>query len=75
LEWPPYSPDLNPYDYFLWGYIKDNCYSGNPEIVPDLIAEIKKVVNNIKDNILKKVFTSFRKRIEFCTDSNGVHFE
>jgi len=48
-----------------------------PEIpkVPDLIAAIKKVVSNIKDDILEKVFTSFCKRIEFCTDSNGAHFE
>lgn len=21
--WPPYSPDLNPLDFFLWGYLKD----------------------------------------------------
>ena len=24
LEWPPYSPDLNSCDFFLWGYIKDH---------------------------------------------------
>ena len=22
IEWPPRSPDLNPLDFFLWGYIK-----------------------------------------------------
>ena len=22
IEWSPYSPDLNPCDFFLWGYIK-----------------------------------------------------
>ncbi|GBL76778.1 hypothetical protein AVEN_53448-1 [Araneus ventricosus] len=22
VEWPPRSPDLNPLDFFLWGYIK-----------------------------------------------------
>jgi len=64
LEWPPYSPDLNPYDFFLWGYIKDNCYARNSKTVPDLVAAIKKIVSNIND-ILEKVFTSFRKRIEF----------
>jgi len=40
--------------------------------VPDLVAAIKKVVSNI--DILEKVFTSFRKRIEFYTDSSA-HFE
>ncbi|EZA55091.1 hypothetical protein X777_05363 [Ooceraea biroi] len=75
LEWPPYSPDLNPCDFFLWGYIKDHCYAGNPETVSDLVVAIKKVVSNIKDDMLEKVFTSFRKRIDFCTNSDGAHFE
>ena len=26
LPWPPRSPDLNPCDFFLWGYIKDRVY-------------------------------------------------
>lgn len=65
-------PDLNPCNFFLWGYIKDNCYVGNPKTVPDLVAAIKKIVSNIKDDILKKIFTNFRKRIEFCIDSNGA---
>ena len=31
IEWSPYTPlDLNPCDFFLWGYIKDHCYSENP---------------------------------------------
>ena len=32
VEWLPYSPDMNPCDFFLWGYIKDkdHCYSENP---------------------------------------------
>ena len=28
--WAAHSPDLNPYDFFLWGYAKDNIYAGNP---------------------------------------------
>ncbi|EZA61377.1 hypothetical protein X777_12330, partial [Ooceraea biroi] len=75
LEWPPYSPDLYPCDLFLWGYIKDHCYAENPETVSDLVVAIKKVVSNIKDDMLEKVFTSFRKRIDFCTNSDGAHFE
>ena len=29
--WPPRSPDLNPCDYFLWGYLKDKVYAKIPE--------------------------------------------
>ncbi len=27
--WPPYCPDLNPCDYFLWGFLKDRVFSEN----------------------------------------------
>lgn len=27
LSWPPHSPDLTPYDFWLWGKIKDRVYS------------------------------------------------
>ena len=25
VEWPPRLPDLNPCDFFLWGYLKKDC--------------------------------------------------
>ena len=31
LEWAPYSPDLSPPDFFLWGYLTAECRQGNPE--------------------------------------------
>ncbi|XP_057335141.1 uncharacterized protein LOC130673942 [Microplitis mediator] len=52
LEWPPYSPDLNPCDFFLWGYIKDHCYAKNPSTVEELIAAIQKVVRGITNDML-----------------------
>ena len=35
IEWPPYSPDLNPCVFFLWSYIKDHLFrkSNNRRIV------------------------------------------
>jgi len=39
--WPPRSPDMNPYDYFLWCYLKDHAYRTNPHTVPELEAELK----------------------------------
>ncbi|GBL95165.1 hypothetical protein AVEN_110553-1 [Araneus ventricosus] len=28
IAWPPRSPDLNPYDFWLWGYLNDVVYEG-----------------------------------------------
>ena len=30
--WSPHSPDLNPLDFFLWGYCKNNVYINKPEL-------------------------------------------
>ncbi|XP_032674693.1 uncharacterized protein LOC116845748 isoform X2 [Odontomachus brunneus] len=74
IEWPPYSPDLNPCDFFLWGYIKDNCYSKSPKTKEELIEAIKKVVTDITSECLYNVLYSFHKRVDFCSNSNGAHF-
>jgi hypothetical protein len=28
--WPPWSPDLSPPHFFLWGHLKDTVYSNHP---------------------------------------------
>ncbi|GBL81877.1 hypothetical protein AVEN_50479-1 [Araneus ventricosus] len=35
VEWPPRSPDLNPLDFFLWGYIKQRVYATPPTILQE----------------------------------------
>ena len=27
VGWPPWSYDLTPLDYYLWGAVKDKCYA------------------------------------------------
>ncbi|GBL94656.1 hypothetical protein AVEN_83973-1 [Araneus ventricosus] len=41
--WPPRSPDLNPCDFWLWGYLKDVVYGGP---IANL-AELKTSLRNI----------------------------
>ena len=31
-----HSPDLNPPDFYLWGYIKDNVYADNLQTINDI---------------------------------------
>ena len=71
FQWPPYSPYLNPCDFFLWGYIKDHCYFENPTTTEELMKAIRKTVNNISDKILSKVLYSFRKRMDCCSSGDG----
>ncbi|EZA51526.1 hypothetical protein X777_09741 [Ooceraea biroi] len=75
LEWPPYSPDSNPCKFFLWGYLKDKCYAKQPKNIEELENSIRKCIRNISVVMLHNVFQSFRKRLQFCVDSDGQHFE
>jgi hypothetical protein len=29
--WPPRSPDFNPWDFYLWGTLKDEMYMNGPQ--------------------------------------------
>ena len=75
IECPPYSPDLNSCDFFLWGYIRDHCYSQHPRTTEELMKAIRKTVNIISHEILSKGLYSFRKTIGYCSSGNGENSE
>lgn len=75
IEWPPYSPDLSPCDFFLWGYLKDLCYEKNPQTKEDLVKQIRQTASGISKEQLERVFDSFKKRLEYCANAEGAHFE
>jgi len=72
IEWPSYSRDLNPCNFFLWEYLKNNCYAQQPETIKELIIAVRKVVNGISKEMLNEVFLNFRKRIRFCDKYEGA---
>ena len=39
--WPARSPDLNPCDFWLWGYLKDHVYQGHVQSLVDLKMSIQ----------------------------------
>jgi hypothetical protein len=58
-SWPPYSTDLNPCDYCLWGYLKDNVYRNNPHTVHEMKRETEAAVIKIIPDILGRVLVNF----------------
>ena len=72
LDWPS---DLNPCHFFRWGFIKDECYLKHPETIKELKDAIRDVVRSIDEATIQRIYTSFKRRIEFCSKSNGEHFE
>ena len=37
--WPPRFLDLNPYDFFLWGYMKGKVHRSQPGSIAEVISE------------------------------------
>ena len=75
VEWPARSPDLSPLDFFLWGYLKERVYRGNPTTLTDLKDAIDSEIRLIGPAITSAVMNSMRNRAEFCIQSTGGHMK
>lgn len=75
IEWPARSPDMTPLDFFLWGHVKNLIYQNRPQNIEELQARIVHEINNIPQNALVNAVQCFVKRIHYCQEVNGEHFE
>ena len=73
--WPPQSPDLNPCDYFLWGYLKSVAYNMLPKTLDDLKANFTREIKKISKEILKNTFLNFEKRCKMIISVQSGHIE
>jgi len=69
------SPDLTPYDYSLWGYLKTKVFETRPRTIADLKQRIQDEVAAIPMEMLQEVMNSFKSRLEECVRRNGGHLE
>ena len=74
-KWPPRSPDLNPCDFFLWGYLKQRVYTPMPYSLDSLKANIVREFKKIPKETIKSTFDDFYKRLEKLKTNNGGHVE
>ena len=74
-DWAPRSPDLNPPDIYLWGYLKDNVYTNNPQTVPDLKAAIAAKIRAIPREECVRVIQTFARQVRVCLQRGGSHLE
>ncbi|GBM18077.1 hypothetical protein AVEN_145746-1 [Araneus ventricosus] len=75
IDWPSYSPHLNPCDSFLWGYIKDKVYAGNPQRFEDLKTAIQTVIESTETSTLQRVMQNFALRLSHIIAIDGRHIE
>lgn len=75
-DWPAYSPDLNPLDYYFWSSLRTilnfRKYSGKAQLKEN-ITDI--VQNSIPLFMIKRAIDDFKIRLEACIECKGAHFE
>ena len=74
-EWPARSPDLTPYSFFLWGWLKEQVYSTKPRNLEELEGRIRKVMTFILQEFLVKSVDSVHGRLEKLVANDGAHIE
>jgi len=75
-NWPPWSPDLNPLDYHVWGYMKAMVYVHKMNMREDLLQRILSAARSFNNAALfRKVMSPLVKRARKCIQADGGHFE
>ena len=69
--WPPRSCDLKLQDYFLWGYVKSLVYTDKPETFDHLEDNIRRVIANIRLQMLEKVIENWTSGLDYVRASRG----
>ena len=74
-QWPPRSPDMNPLDYWLWGYLKSKVFLQAPRTTEELKEAIRKEISKINANQLTNAVQHFKDRVSAVVENKGGHFE
>jgi hypothetical protein len=70
LDWPPYSPDLNPIEN-LWADVKRRAEMDNPRTKEELKTALRKAWSEIDARLIKKLIQSMPKRCKLVLAKQG----
>ena len=68
---PPYSPDLAPSDFYLFGYMKEKLKGYKFNSKEELLSAIISILEAIPRKKLKEVFLTWERRLQQVITSNG----
>ncbi|GFX20887.1 hypothetical protein TNCV_79421 [Trichonephila clavipes] len=73
VNWPPRSCDLTSLDYFLWDYVKSLVYADKPQTLDHLEDNIRRVIADIRPQMLEKVIENWTSRLDYIRAIRGSH--
>jgi histone-lysine N-methyltransferase SETMAR len=68
---PPYSPNLAPSYFFLFGDVKRKLMGYHAESPSELLIRIRVILSEIPRETLNAVFLEWMERLQKCIDTNG----
>lgn len=75
LDWPARSPDLNPLDFYLWGYLQHRVHRNEHAAIEGLKRSVIEESEEILEETLERVKANLVKRLRKCSEENGQLFE
>lgn len=70
--WPTSSPDLAPLDYGLWEHVKRVACARRSANFEELKHHVNATRHNLDGDLVRRVFSSFRRRLQKCVDAEGL---
>jgi hypothetical protein len=74
-EWPPYSPDLNPCDFFLWGTLEAIVNNGPLHSMDELKTKLSHAWENLPQEAVARACRATINRLKQCIHAHGSRFE
>ena len=71
LPHPPYSPDLAPSDFFLFGYIKAKLRGTKFSDRTELLVAVREILLSIETSVLESTFSEWERRLNIVAESDG----
>ncbi|KAM8719039.1 hypothetical protein ACLKA7_011702 [Drosophila subpalustris] len=75
VEWPPYSPDLNPMDYSVWSILEARSYAKPHKSLEALKQSLLLEWDRLSPEDLRPIDNNFKLRLDLCIAAGGGHFE
>ena len=75
IKWPPSSPNLTPFEFFLCGYIKIKVYVNQSNNIEELNTNTQNAFGEVTQEVLNDSMRSFQERLKLVVQSNEAQTE
>lgn len=74
-DWPPYSPDLNPLDFCVWGYLESKVCTKRYPTIHALKTALLREWERLPQDIVRAACSAFPRRLGAVIKAKGGHIE